>query len=213
MCFTASSKQAILLLALPLMLGACSFFAKAPPKPPEPTIARIMVAADNKLNLDSRNRATPVVVRVYILKNLAAFSAADFFSLYEKDQQTLGDAVVWREEMTLKPGEILRLDPRDAGEGKFVAVLAAFRNIDRAAWRSSVQLLPNKTNNIYVIAKEDGITAAQGIDSSLLKPGELPNPSQLKAPEMPQLKVPEAPSMPTTPSAPSTPTIPKFRPF
>ncbi|MDP5240067.1 type VI secretion system lipoprotein TssJ [Uliginosibacterium sp. 31-16] len=202
MRLTASLRQAALLLTLPIALGACSFMK------PDPTIARITVAADSRLNLDSRNRATPVVVRVYILKNLAAFGSADFFSLYEKDQQTLADAVVWREEMTIQPGEIRRLDPRDPGEGKFVAVLAAFRNIDKANWRSSVQLLPNKTNNIYILAREDGITAAQGIDPALLKPGELPDASQLKAPEMPQLKAPETPSLPSTPSAPSAPSIP-----
>ena len=206
-------RQAAWLLTLPFALGACSFFAKPQPKPPEPTVVRITTATDNRLNLDSHNRATPIVMRVYILKNLSAFNSADFFSLYEKDQQTLGDAVVWREEMTLKPGEIRRLDPRDPGEGKFVAVLAAFRNIDRAAWRSYVQIEPNKTNNVYILAREDGVKAVQGIDPNLLKPGELPDASQLKAPdlktpEMPQLKAPETPAT----TAPKTPSLPGLWP-
>ena len=121
-------------------------------------MALISVITDEKVNVDTRGRSTPIVVRYYILKNTSAFNSADFFSLSEKDQQTLGDAIVAREEFILKPGETKVFAPKEAGAGQEFAVMASFRNIDKATWRASVPLPSNKTSTILVSLKNDQIT-------------------------------------------------------
>lgn len=196
-------------LVLPVMLGACSILGLSSPsgipslQSSSPTVAQISVVADSRLNQDAHGRATPVMIRVYLLKNMTTFSNADFFSLYEKDQQILADSLVWREEIMLKPGEVKRLDPRNAGEGRFVAILAAFRDIDHARWQTSVQLIPESSNDVLVLAGERGVSATLGSDSARLKASmSMPDTSQIKKPEVPkvpQVSVPDKPSVPSLP--------------
>ncbi|MDB5887874.1 MAG: type secretion system-associated lipoprotein [Rhodocyclales bacterium] len=123
-----------------------------------PTVAVIAIAADEKLNVDTHGRSTPVVVRYYILKNDSAFNSSDFFSLAEKDQQTLGDALLSREEFTLQPGEKKAFPAKDAGMGQVFAIMVSYRNIDRAIWRATVPLPAKKTSTILVSLKNDQVT-------------------------------------------------------
>ena len=141
-------------LLVGLLLASCS------KSPPPPTLAAITFTADEKVNVDARSRSTPVVVRYYLLKNDSAFNTTDFFSLLDKDQQTLGDAIVLREEFTLKPGETKKIDTKDAGPAQTLAVFVQYRNIDRAMWRSAMPLTLHKTNDVSVSLKNDQITLA-----------------------------------------------------
>jgi len=139
------------LLVVGILSGCAGLFSS-------PTLAVIAIAADEKLNIDTRGRSTPVVVRYYILKNDSAFSSSDFFSLSEKDQQTLGDAIVLREEFVLQPGEKKAFPAKDAATGQVFAIMVSFRNIDRALWRATVPLPPKKTSTILVSLQNDQVT-------------------------------------------------------
>ena len=138
---------AIVVVALS-MLSACS--SPVVPAKPDPTVVTVSLAATNTINVDARNRANPVVVRLYLLKNSAAFDVADFFSLFDKDMEVLGDAVVAHDEIVLKPGETRALDPKVADGAKVIAVLAAFRDVNRAAWRATAPVVANRTNEVTV---------------------------------------------------------------
>ena len=85
---------------------------------PDPTVVRLQLTADAMVNADSRGRATPVVVRYYVLQNTAAFDSADFFSLFERDEALLGAAQLVREEATLMPGQTLKGELSPPGRGK-----------------------------------------------------------------------------------------------
>jgi len=119
--------------ALVLGLGACG---GRPPKP-TPTRASLVVAGD--VNPDSSGRPSPVVVRLYQLKEEGAFNNAAFFALFDKEQETLGASLIAREEYELKPGETRRLELKVAPEGHFLGVIAGYRDIDNAKWKT---LLP-----------------------------------------------------------------------
>ena len=61
--------------------------------PPKPTVVSATLIATATVNPDAHKRPSPLVVRVYELKSAAAFDAADFVSLFERDQAThLADA-------------------------------------------------------------------------------------------------------------------------
>lgn len=123
-----------------------------------PTTVQYVFNASDKLNLDSRGRSAPVVVRYYMMKNASAFNSADFFSLYERDQATLGDAVLQREEITLKAGETRVIEPKNAGDALAVGVMAAFRSIENSVWRGSAPLTPNKLNVITVTLQNNQLS-------------------------------------------------------
>jgi type VI secretion system protein VasD len=124
------SRRLILLVAGAVLVSAC---ASKPPKP-APTHAELVVSPD--VNPDASGRASPVVVRVYQLRNDGEFNSADFFGVYEKEKETLGASLVSREEYVLAPGEDRKLDLPVNAETRFIGVVAAFRDIRVARWRA-----------------------------------------------------------------------------
>jgi type VI secretion system protein VasD len=134
-------------------LAACGMFSKAPPPPPpppKPGTLSINLSASGTVNPSANNRPSPVVVRVYELKTSAQFESADFLSLYEKDQSVLGADIVAREEFVLAPGDKKSINKPLAADTKFIGVVAAFRDLERARWRAFVAVAPNKTNVVTI---------------------------------------------------------------
>lgn len=105
-----------------------------------PRALEITFKADPALNPDSGNRPAPVVVRVYTLRATVAFQSADFFALYDKDQAILADDLVSREELQIRPGEVIPLRRELKPEMRFIATVAAFRDLERSGWRAVLRL-------------------------------------------------------------------------
>lgn len=148
-------------------LTGCGMFAKAPPPPPpppKPGTLSISLAASADVNPDARSRPSPVVIRLYELKASAQFESADFISLFEKDQAVLGADMVARDEFILRPGEKKAINKPLAADTKFIGVVAAFRELERARWRSLVAVLPNKNNTVAIAL--DGISVLTGVTST-----------------------------------------------
>jgi type VI secretion system protein VasD len=140
-------RPARLALCLSLFgLGGCA----SPPKPPPPTIIQAAVDVRPSVNPDARGRPSPVVVRYYELKSLAAFNSADFFSLFERDKETLGAELVDREEFQLKPGDKREFEKKLQAGTHYVAVVAAFRDLEHAQWRATFAVVPEKVSPIAI---------------------------------------------------------------
>ena len=165
-------------LCLPLLLAfgfaGCAMFQKtpppaapAPPAPPPLSMPQIVmppmqreaplpvqvahsIEAGADANPDASGRASPVVVRVYEMKSAVAFEAADFFSLFEREQQALGADLIARDEYQIRPGEqVLFARPLRAGT-RVVGVAVAFRDLDRSSWRSSLALPASSPQGLSV---------------------------------------------------------------
>lgn len=123
------------LLLSATVLAGC--FGKKPPAAPQPAKLDLALVTTPTLNPDSTGRASPLVVRIYALRSITEFEKADFFSLYEKDEQILAADLVKREELILKPGDTVTQPREFAPDVQFIAVLAAFRDVERSTWRAS----------------------------------------------------------------------------
>jgi type VI secretion system protein VasD len=143
-----------LAIALQAVFSGCA----SAPKPVVSTL-QITVEAAADVNPDARRRASPVTVRVYALKTLSAFESADFFSLFEKDQATLGAEVVIKEELLLRPGESRVLNMKLGPEAKSLAYFAAFRDLEKATWRGSKTIVAGQVANIKVKVLQKQIIA------------------------------------------------------
>lgn len=137
---------------LAVALAACS----SPPPPPKPTVVAATVQASANVNPDARKRASPVVVRIFELKSSAAFDAADFLSLFERDQATLAAEMGSREEFVLRPGDSKPWEKKLDPDVRFIGVIAAFRDIEHARWKVLVPVKPNARNVVTI--KADDIT-------------------------------------------------------
>jgi type VI secretion system protein VasD len=94
---------------------------------------------------------------MYALKSLAAFNGADFFSLFDKDQQTLGTEMLDREEFQLMPGEQRQVQKQFPPDIRYVGVIAGFRDLEHAQWRASVAVPPQGTSRVQVGLDRDRI--------------------------------------------------------
>jgi type VI secretion system protein VasD len=131
-------------VAAAVALPGCSMFKSGP------ATMSATVVATAQVNPDARRRPSPVMVRVFELKAPTLFEQADFVSLFEKDQAVLAAELVSREEFVLRPGETKPLTKPLAPDTKFIGVMAAFRELERARWRAVVPVVAGKKNVIEI---------------------------------------------------------------
>lgn len=146
-----------------LVLGAALLagcFGKKPPEPPKPAKLELAVVASPDLNPDASGRASPLVIRLYALRSLTEFEKADFFALYEKDEQILAADLSKREELVLKPGQTLTQPREYAPDVQFIAVLAAYRDVERSTWRASTAVAPAATGVLAINAGQKAVSVA-----------------------------------------------------
>jgi type VI secretion system protein VasD len=102
------------------------------------------------VNPDPGNRPSPIIVRFYELSSVGKFESADFFALYEQDEEVLGTDLQAREEIQLSPGETRSFERELKAETRYVAVIAAYRDIENADWRSSIEVELNERTPLIV---------------------------------------------------------------
>lgn len=105
-----------------------------------PVPIQFSLNATEAVNPSISGRPSPVVVRVYELRNSTGFQASSFFALFKDEQSVLGDELVSRQEYVLKPGET-RLVRRKADlSTRFIGVVAGYRDIESSVWRAVVPI-------------------------------------------------------------------------
>lgn len=119
---------------------------------PKPTKVSGSVEASPTINPSASQRPSPLMLRVYELKSPTAFNAADFMSLYQKDQAELAADLVAREELTLAPGETRPLSKMLSPDTRYIGVVAAFRDLEHAHWRSIAVIEPGKSKRVVIRA-------------------------------------------------------------
>ncbi len=109
-------------------LVAC---AGGPPKPAQVTGT---IEASAQVNPSTSKRPSPLLLRVYELKSVAAFNSADFMSLYQRDQAELAADLLAKEEFVLAPGESKSFAKTLSPDTRFLGVVAAFRDLEHSKW-------------------------------------------------------------------------------
>lgn len=149
----------IVALRLFLVLALAALFGCA--SPPKPTLIKGVVNAHPTVNPDARGRPSPINVRVYALKSRAAFDSADFFSLYDKDKETLGPDLLDKEEMQLMPGANRTLEKQLPPEARHVGVIASFRDLEHAQWRMAVDIPPHQVSTLRISLEKNKVTVVR----------------------------------------------------
>jgi type VI secretion system protein VasD len=148
----------LLIMALGLAaLGGC----KSAPAPSPPSMTRVAgsVVASEGLNRSVSQRPSPLSMRVYELRSMAAFNQADFMSLYRSDVSALGLDLVAKEEFVLQPGESRPVLKVLAPETRFLGVVAIYRDLEKATWRTVVHIQPAKSQSLLIRADDLAVSA------------------------------------------------------
>lgn len=118
------------------VLSACS----SPERKELPVPIQYNLFATEDVNPSVSGRPSPVVVRLYELRNSPRFLAADYFSLVQDDRAALGDEFVSRQEYVLRPGETRLIRKNADLTTRFIGVVASYRDIENGVWRALTQI-------------------------------------------------------------------------
>ncbi|NIE75295.1 type VI secretion system lipoprotein TssJ [Pantoea sp. Ap-967] len=127
-----------------VLLGACSKDAAQPTAQgtAQPGGISLYFSTGAGLNPGANGTPAPVRVRIFELKNSAAFTRADYFTLTERAQAALGADLIDQDEVLLQPGAQLHLErPLDPATRQ-VGLVVGYREIDQAQWRSVLPVPP-----------------------------------------------------------------------
>jgi type VI secretion system protein VasD len=141
-----------LLLLITLVSAACGLM----PAKPANLDGQIMAAA--LINPDLRGRASPIVLRVYELNADEAFANADFFSLFDHEQDVLGKQLNARTDYQLMPGQQIALPHSLQAGTQYIGVIGAFRDLVNAQWRSEFKIPPHGTTPLTIRVADNRVT-------------------------------------------------------
>jgi type VI secretion system protein VasD len=125
------------------------------PDKPKPTLLEAILVSSASINPDLNGRPSPVLVRVFVLKNSASFESADMIALFEHERDALAADLIDKEEIVVKPDETRALERTLAPEATALGFAVEYRDVDHAAWRLTVPLHPGERNRL--VARLDGI--------------------------------------------------------
>lgn len=156
-------KKGLVLVCVIMMVSACGLFKKdkppsLSPSPPEPTRVVLEFEAAGDINPNADGRASPLVLRIYRLKSYLVFEDADFFSLYEKDDEVLGGELVNKEEILLKPNEKRTVFFEASDDIRTIGIFGVFRAYEQGQWKATTGVQQNKTNIINVFVSGTKLT-------------------------------------------------------
>ena len=145
------------IISLAFSISACSSVASGVTEAalgkmfePDPTSVAARFISTDFINPDPQNRPSPMIVRFYELSSVGKFNEAGFFKLYEQDEDTLGKDLLERDEFQFIPGETRTFERELNPETRYVAVMAAYREINQATWRASFEVLLNEKSLLEV---------------------------------------------------------------
>lgn len=153
---TSISSQASRLITAFLLTWLVASFAgcgKKNVKPP-PTVIAAQIIVSPGVNPDQNGRPSPVVLKIYELKALGKFKAADFYGLLNDDAAMLGKDLVHSEEMHVQPGVKQPYHRTVTTDTEYIGVIAAYRNINEAVWKAMAPVPANQTS-VFTIAVND----------------------------------------------------------
>jgi type VI secretion system protein VasD len=127
-----------------------------------PPLLQGTIKVDQAANPNLNGRASPIVVRVYELRSSAAFSGADFFSLFDNESETLAGDLVGREEYGLSPAETQPYRRQLQPDTKFIGVVAAFRDLEHSRWRQVVPVPAERQSTIAIGIEARAVTLTVG---------------------------------------------------
>ncbi len=166
---TGITRRALLVLALAFPVAGCSLLKKDEPpvakeieikKPAEGAKIDFLATASPLANPGRDGTPSPVVLRLYILSSPDLFTEANFFELWEKDEATLGPALLGKKEIFLTPSDVQRISAPLSPDALAVGVTVGYADFKNAKWRAIIPLQGEKT--LKLRAKVDSAAVTLG---------------------------------------------------
>jgi type VI secretion system protein VasD len=114
-----------------------------------PYVVTLEVSAD--ANPGMNQKPAPILVGIYELKSTAVFDVADFQALQDRPKETLGEDLVFVQQMVLQPGEKKVIKRPGSSVATGLGIVAGYRTLDGTTWKQTVPLAGVKHTNLYKV--------------------------------------------------------------
>ena len=194
---TRSSSLLRLFLAMVCcgMLSACTPFMN------------LSVASQPNVNPDFSGRPSPVIVKMYELRQNVAFNAADFLPLFETPLQVLGADLIAVDELVFIPGEARKVKYELDRNTQYIGLVAGFRQMERGVWRVIKPVDSESKNWIAMELSDTSIILVPDKDAKSWEPAEVVRTYQQRLPQA-QPRLPQQPVQPVQSVPPVQPEWP-----
>lgn len=135
-----------------LWLGSCGSST------PDPKIINAQLNATDDVNPDPAGNPAPIFIRLYELTTDTKFKLASFDQLYDKEPALLGQELQGLQEFFLVPGGSEEMTRTLKDGSKFVAVLAAYRDIPNATWRAVKPVEQEEETELVITVSRSAVT-------------------------------------------------------
>ena len=143
--------QVVFCLAVAVALGCA-------PAPKKPSVAYVTVIVAKDVNPAVNGTPSPIIVRLYELKSIAAFDTAHVYGLLEKDKEVLGGDLLGRDELPLKPEARGELKKTLQADTRFFGVTAAFRDVEHSKWRATTPLPVKELSQVEIRVDRNNVS-------------------------------------------------------
>ena len=140
-----NKKLILFLLSSILLVSSCATVNNIVPPS---TDLRINVAKN--VNPDITGRPSPVVMKVFELSSRTIFDTQDFFTLYDEPESILGPDLLKKDELELQPDSKQKHSMKLNKNTRYIGLIVAYRDIDKARWRSVIEVDPTGYDGINV---------------------------------------------------------------
>ncbi|OCG16479.1 type VI secretion system-associated lipoprotein [Gilliamella sp. Fer1-1] len=95
------------------------------------------ITARSELNMDDDGHSSPVVIRIYQLKETDAFNSVSYQEIVEQDSDALKESMIESKEIVLKPNTASSIDVSFDQKAKAVGIAALYKepNLNEDNWR------------------------------------------------------------------------------
>lgn len=145
------------------MVGFAACSSDPPQEPEKPTRIEAALTAANDVNPNVLGQPSPVRVEVFELTSDAAFMRASFFALSGNAPEALGAELLVQDDKVLTPGQTVKIARDAKRESRYLAVVAAYQDLDRATWRAVYPLKKEENNRLLVHLGRLAVTITKDI--------------------------------------------------
>ena len=148
-----SSLNCLMAAAVIALLSAC---AGAPSR----ESLDMQIAATADVNPDMQGRPSPIILHILELNSSEQFSRLDYMSLTQPSGAALGPELLGKTQMVLQPGSSRALPMELNPLTTTIGLVAGYRDIDNAAWRTTVPITQGGTKGISIRLEQTQIVTS-----------------------------------------------------
>jgi type VI secretion system protein VasD len=135
--------NAVIFASALFALSSCtSTGSSAPVDVPTPTARQleVTIGASPTINPGPSGKASPLSLRIYVLRSPGKFQSVDYFTLKNNAASALGGDIIDSSDVSIRPGETKTISLNSGIDGAYIGVAAGFREIDSADWRAQTSI-------------------------------------------------------------------------